>query len=115
MRRLLEAFSTFIYKKGIDQVSTNPRILKKIDSLHRAYFENLMYRLVLHGGSHYEEHVKSMGNADFFDYISSDEKVRTAKDVLCFIYSLNDIHVLEHLAGKDDVVKTIKGWLEKIK
>lgn len=55
------------------------------------------YRLVLYGGSHNEERVKSMISEDFFDYISSDEKKRTAKEILCFLYLLDERHALEHL------------------
>lgn len=115
MRKVLEAFSTFIYKKGIDKVSTDPQILEVIDEKCRDYFENLMYRLVLHGGSHYEEHIKSMGNNDFFSHISNDEKRRTAKEMLCFMYCLNKVHVLIHLANKGEVETTLDGWLEEIK
>lgn len=52
------------------------------------------YRLVLHGGSHNEERVKSMVSDDFFDYISSEEKIRTAKEILVFLYTLDDQHVM---------------------
>lgn len=114
MRRVLEAFSTFIYKKGIDKVSTSSKIIEKIPDKHKSYFENLMYRLVLNGGSHAEENIKALRSMDFFDYISSDEKKRTAKDVLCFMYFLNDIHVLEHLSTKRDAKQTIEGWLSNI-
>lgn len=33
----------------------------------------------------------------FFTFISDDEKVRTAKDILCFMYLLNEMHVIVHL------------------
>lgn len=115
MRRVLEAFSTFVYKKGIDTISINPRVMADIPKPYDTYFEHLMYRLVLHGGSHSEEHIKSLGSMDFFNYISSEEKKRTAKDVLCFIYLLNKVHVLEHLSAKGNVEQTIDGWLERIK
>lgn len=115
MRRVLEAFSTFIYKKGIEKVSTDPKIMSKIESPYNVYFEHLMYRLVLHGGSHSEENIKALGSMDFFDYISDEEKQRTAKDVLCFIYLLNKVHVLEHLSRKSNVQSTLDSWLENIK
>lgn len=115
MRRLLEAFSTFVYKKGIEEISTDPAILGELEKPYECYFENLMYRLVLHGGSHYQDRIKALENLDFFDYISQEEKIRTAKDVLCFIYCLNPMHVLEHLKGKENVEYTIKAWLEGIK
>ena len=39
----------------------------------------------------------SMVSDDFFDYISADEKKRTAKETLVFLSLLDDIHVAEHL------------------
>lgn len=56
MRRVLEAFSTFFYKKGIDEISYDPVILSIIDDEGCIeYFKNLMYRLVLNGESHMME------------------------------------------------------------
>lgn len=66
MRQVLEAFATFQYKKGIEDVSTDPNVLDLLPALeYRTYYENLMYRLVLHGGSHKEEQVKAMKDYDF--------------------------------------------------
>ena len=112
--RVLEAFGTFNYKKGIDEISTSKEILSTIPEENRDYFENLLYRLVLHGGSHYEEHVKSLNNLTFFDYISNEEKIRTSKDILCFIFLLNRLHLLRHLSNREDAELTIKSWLKDI-
>lgn len=78
MRQALEAFSTFVYKKGIEEISTDDTILSTIDEKYRDYFENLMYRLVLHGGSHKEEQARNL-EIEFFSLISEEEKKRTAK------------------------------------
>ena len=120
MRRVLEAFSTFTYKKSIEHVSTDKKILQGIDNRIAPYFENLLYRLVLHGGSHMKETVQALYSVDFFDYISKEEKQRTAKDIICFLYCLNKRHVLEHLQygennneiGKAEV--TIEKWIEEL-
>lgn len=111
MRRVLEAYGTFIYKKGIEEISTNKEILSIIeDSEISKYFENLMYRLVLHGESHFEEKAKSMS---FFDFVPDTEKQRTAKSVICFLYCLNKLHILTHLGV--DKENQIKQWIEDIK
>jgi wobble nucleotide-excising tRNase len=117
IRQVLEAFSTFEYKKAIEKVSTDKAIILSFaDERYGVYFENLMYRLVLHGGSHKEERVKSMDDLNFFSLISEEEKRRTAKDVLCFIYLLNKAHLLAHLRDvKDqDVENTLNSWCESI-
>lgn len=111
MRQVLEAFSTFEYKKGISEVSTNKSIINKLDYEYQSYFSNLMYRLVLHGGSHREEQIQ-ICQLDFFSLISEEEKVRTAKDILCFIYLLNNSHLIAHLG---DVSEDLNEWCSEIK
>lgn len=116
MRRVMEAYGTFMYKKGIEKLSTAPDIKKNLEGPFADHFENLMYRLVLHGGSHNEERVKSMISDDFFDYISSDEKIRTAKEILVFLYLLDEQHVVEHLKSEinEDVRADLEIWKNEI-
>ena len=116
MRQLLEAFATFEYRKSIEDVSTDSDILSLLQKEeYISYYKNLMYRLVLHGGSHKEEQVKSMKDLRFFSIISENEKRRTARDVLCFIYLLNKKHLLEHLKESGNVEAQIQSWCEEIK
>ncbi len=115
MRQVLETFSTFQYKKGIEAVSTDNDILELLgDEKYTVYYKNLMYRLVLHGGSHREEQVKTINDLNFFEFISPDEKKRTAKEIICFLYLLNKKHVSTHLDDKN-ASKTITAWCEEIK
>ena len=118
MRQVLEAFATFEYRECIEKVSLNPDVLTKlegIDHVYRAYFENLMYRLVMHGGSHRENQTRAM-DLDFFTLIAENEKRRTAKEILCFIYLLNGSHIKSHLV-KDyqDAESVIVAWCEGIR
>lgn len=116
MRRVLEAFATFVYKKGISDISCDDSILQNVgDREYVDYFKNLMYRLVLNGDSHMEERTNSLENIDYFDFLSDDERRRTAREVICFIYLLNNRHVLAHLEGKRDVVVNISKWCDGIK
>lgn len=110
MRRVVEAFGTFTYKKGIDALSCDPKILELIQNKkQRTYFENLMYRLVLNGESHTEERARSMPEMDFCNFIDSSEKERTAKDILGFLYLLNPAHVEAHLDNAKSI-KQIQDW-----
>ncbi|HEY0222645.1 MAG TPA: AAA family ATPase [Lactovum miscens] len=116
MRQALEAFSTFEYKKGIEAVSTDAQILGLLpEPEYVSYYKNLMYRLVLHGGSHKEEQIKAMKDFQFFSLISETEKKRTAKDVLCFIYLLNKRHLLEHLKDSGNIEPELQSWCQDIK
>lgn len=114
MRRVLEAFSTFTYKKSIEMVSCDPNVKKALGD-HSAFFENLMYRLVLHGESHYEEQIYSMhDDNNFYKFISDDEKIKTAKNILCFMYLLNPYHIIAYLKPADSAIDNIKVWVEDI-
>jgi ABC-type dipeptide/oligopeptide/nickel transport system ATPase subunit len=119
MRRALEAFGTFEYRKGIDEISCDQSILSNICADKRDYFENLMYRLILNGESHLEERVKSLTDNNFFATISTEEKKRTAKDVLCLIYLLNANHMKAQFNAMQDevgtdVIEKIEKWIDAI-
>lgn len=115
MRRVLEAFSSFEYKKGIDSISCDPNILSSMgNEEYSLYFENLMYRLILHGESHLEEHIKSLQDLNFYSTVSVEEKRRTAKDVLCLIYVLNPKHLTAHLDGNKKKISDIESWCTDI-
>ena len=114
MRRVLEAFSTFNYQKGIEQVSCDKNILKVLGE-HSVYFENLMYRLVLHGESHYEEQVNSMHDGNnFYEFISEEEKQKTARNILCFIHLLNPYHLVAYLKDEKDAISNIQKWVAAV-
>lgn len=103
-------------KKTIEKVTLDEEVLGLLpNQVFITYYKNLMYRLVLHGGSHREEQVKSMNDFDFFSVISIDEKQRTARDVLCFIYLLNEVHLLRHLDGCKDAKKQLDKWCKDIR
>lgn len=116
MRQALEAFSTFVYRKSIEDISIDEQILDQLTNpKYISYYKNLMYRLVLHGGSHKEEQIKSMKDFQFFNLISEPEKRRTARDILCLIYLLNKRHLLEHLKECGKVETELENWCQDIK
>ena len=112
MRRALEAFSTFIYGTGIAEVSFDPKVVKSLGN-HSRYFENLMYRLVLHGESHFETRVYALqDDLSFYRFISEEEKQRTCKEVLCFMYCLNPDHIESHIPN---AIHEIQKWMTDIR
>lgn len=112
MRRILEGFGTFNYKKGIEDLSCNQDILSLIpDQDKREYFKNLMYRLVLNCESHLEYQARALPDTDFFSYISQDEKIRTAKKILIFLNLINPLHIKCHLeSAKNNYLEFITTW-----
>lgn len=51
-----------------------------------------------------EERTNSLTDMDYLDFLSEEERQRTAREVICFIYLLNDYHVLAHLDGKKNII-----------
>lgn len=123
MRRVLEAFSTFTYVKGMSDISVDSRIIALLPEKNRDYYKSCMYRLVLNTESHSVD--KMQGELETFKYslITYEEKIRTAQDILSFIYLLNPEHVISHIMNMSEVLhKSIKverikedisGWIKK--
>lgn len=113
MRRLLEAYGTFIYKKGIEELTTNDAILELCGN-HKKFYKNFMYRLVLNGESHFKERVLSLEDTNFFEFISTQQKRVTAQRLMAFLFLINPLHVKEHLDNREDVESTINGWINDL-
>ena len=113
MRQVMEAFATFEFKKGIDEVSTDDSILSVMEHEEdRNHYKNLMYRIVLNEGSHRYDQTRNM-QMDFLSLISEPDRRRTAKEILCFMYLLNQPHVRAHLGEVS--CGTIGTWCEDIR
>ena len=48
----------------------------------------------------------------FFSHLTTVEKQRTARDVLCFMYCVNPEHILSHLP---DAQKELDDWMTNVK
>ena len=111
MRKLLEAYSTFNYNKSLEEVTRDKRILEKLNQENqKQYFENFMYRLVLNNESHTFEETRRL---DFFDFISREEKIKTAKSILILLYLLDKVH-LEIYLNNNDYITRIQNWEQEI-
>ena len=111
-RRVLEAFSTFCYRKGIGDVSCDEQILCQLGE-YSGYFESRMYKLILNGESHYKDQVESFHDSlGFYGYFSATEKMKTTRDVLCFMYLLNPQHVKAYLPKAE---RKLDQWCRDIK
>lgn len=55
------------------------------------------------------DQTKAMADINCFADISKEEKQRTAKEILCFIYLLNKRHLLSHLEGCGNVENLLLG------
>lgn len=122
MRRVLEAFSSFNYKMGIEELTTNESVLAHLPSQNlQDYFKNCMYRLVLHSESHFLERTKGLIDRGFIESFSISEKIKTAKDLLILLYTLNPLHIEIHLKKQEEdffalqrKVEAIETWREEL-
>ena len=86
----------------------NAELLESIPENKRTYYENLMTRLVLNGESHREEATYSLMPDAIF---SNEEKRKTAKSILLFLYYLDPLHFKAFLNDKSiDRVAVIEQW-----
>lgn len=114
LRRLLEAFSTFVYRKCIEEISTDEAILELCKEF-KGFYRNYMYRLVLNNESHFQDRIKNLNDIYYFEQFTPEQLKDTTKKIICFLYLLNPLHIKQHLQDiKDNYEEVIKGWLEEI-
>lgn len=111
MRRVVEAFSSFCYNKGFEQMMCDEEILNAIEEGKKRYYENFMCRLALNGESHMRDRVYELDTIT--PYFTKEEKVQTAKSLLLFLSYVNKEHLSCYL-GKDKIA-VIESWKQEEK
>lgn len=114
LRRLLEAFGSFVYRKGIEDISTDEAILELCKD-YKGFYRNYMYRLILNNESHFQDRVKSLSDVFYFEQFTPEQLKDTSKKIICFLYLLNPLHIKQHLNDVgDNFEETINEWLNEI-
>lgn len=110
MRRVLEAFSTFNYQKGISEISSNEVLLSESidDKEERELLKSHMYRLLLNGESHYSDKIYGITERDREVLLTIKQKIQTARFVLVLLYSLNSIHLKYQINNFDPTI--LESW-----
>lgn len=109
MRRMFEAFSTFSYCLGPNEVISDPKIVNLLGDKSE-YYGNLMFRILLNSESHFENQAKSISSdGSFVDFYSVKEKKNTAMDILSFMYTLNPLHLSAYLCDQKKI-ETVRKW-----
>jgi len=117
MRRVLEAYSTFLYRMNFLDLFRSEVAEGKLKGMS-AYFSARMDRMILHGESHMEDRAAILTvDGDPLEVFTDSEKQQTAKDVLCLLHVLDAEHVRQHFVhgSYTDAVTDIQHWLEDIK
>ena len=108
MRRMEEAYSSFISNGKFEKLLHNDDFLEKVPNEKKALFKNLMSRLILNTESHTEETVYDM---DGFSPMFDEEEIRkTAKYLLMLFYYVDKFHLKSYLGDNFEVVKA---WIEE--
>lgn len=114
MRRVCEAFSTFKYRCGIDELRTERIIIESIKPEKLSlFFENYLFRLILNNESHESDNIKGITDRNIFDYLNLNEKVKTAKLIILFLYKLDEVHILRQLSNKSEEHEAIIGKINE--
>ena len=107
MRKVLEAYATFVYRKRMEEAFRDEDVLVLIPPEKKAYYKSFMYRLILNGDSHEEEAAYTINNFD--ELYAKAEKRRTAKCVLLLLYYINKPHLAAYINDPAQFA-TIEGW-----
>ena len=103
MRRIEEAYSTFVCNRGFVSLLHDDDFLQKVPPSKRRFYHNFMSRLVLNSESHTEE--KSYSLESFAGLFSEEEIRKTAKYLLMLFYYVDEFHLKSYLGDNFEVVK----------
>lgn len=108
MRRIEEAYSTFVCNRGFISLLHDDDFLQKVPPSKRRFYQNFMSRLVLNSESHTEE--KSYSLESFVSLFSEEEIRKTAKYLLMLFYYVDEFHLKSYLGDNFEVVKA---WIDE--
>lgn len=121
IRRVLEAYSTFLYRKDAISLFHDKVSRDKLGVLAE-YFVAKMDRAVLNGESHLKFQAQSfVSDGNFFAMISDGDRQQVAKDALCILYLLDAEHLRAHLLPmtidmqKTNAIGDVEKWIEDIR
>lgn len=108
IRRIEEAYSSFIYNSGFENLLHNEEFLQNVPDSKRTFYQNFMSRLILNSESHTEEAAYDMAN---FSQMFDEEEIRkTAKYLLMLFYYVDRFHLKSYL---DDNYSIVEKWVEE--
>lgn len=114
IRRSLEAFSTFIYKVGLDALLSDDT-LDTLDEDQRLYFTRRMGKLSLNARSHMEVRVKSLVDINLESEYDEEELKQCARDAICLMYILQPKHIKSYIPDIVTDSTVIDEWCNNCK
>lgn len=107
IRRVLEAYSSFVHLSGPMEIFHNKSLLKSINKDEALYYMNSMSRLFFNDDSHMSEKARSLHLIDA--PFSFSERQRMARVALKFLTAINRQHVESYL--KKEKMPIIDSWV----
>lgn len=113
IRKFFESYTTFNYNCGIDAIFSKKEVTSIIKSKElKEYFETRLSHLVMNQQSHTMIQTLEFPDLDTFDMFSIEEQIKSAKDILCFLYCVHESHIKSMFESSE--IKTIELWLKEI-
>ena len=109
MRRMEEAYSSFIFNNSFERLLHNDSFLQKVPESKRTFFKSLMSRLILNTESHTEEKIYDMN--DFSPMFEEEEIRKTAKYLLILFYYVDPFHLKSYLGINNFSV--VENWTKE--
>ncbi len=117
-RRMLEAFSTFVFRKGIEFLFLNDLISGENAVQYNQYYRTIFSRFVVHDESHLQGRIRSLTNHNgLLPFIDNSTRQLAVQDSICLLYLIMPSHVLSLCkpGDRDNIKKTIEKWLTRIR
>ena len=109
MRRMEEAYSSFIFNNNFERLLHNDSFLQKVPESKRTFFKSLMSRLILNTESHTEEKIYDMH--DFTPMFEEEEIRKTAKYLLILFYYVDPFHLKSYLGNAN--LSEVEKWAKE--
>lgn len=124
-RRLLEAFSTFIYREGLEHLFFAEVVKGPDAAIYNTYFKAVFSRFVVNDESHLQGRIRSLTNGNsLFPFIDNTRKQSAVRDSICLLYLIMPEHILSLCEDKDPkqeeakraaMKQNIESWLQDIR
>jgi len=113
IRRLVEAFSTFLFRSSISKVLAQKGQNARLPESQSKYFQSTLLVQILNSESHSENGMKDIDSLAINPW-TKKETTRAARDAIMLLYLLEPAHVLTILEneGLANPEETIKQWIE---
>ncbi|WP_281285106.1 AAA family ATPase [Glutamicibacter uratoxydans] len=111
-RRVLEAFSTFIYNESsIPSQTLSDEYARATSGAELIVDLGPGHRMFLHGNSHSEDQITAMSDYGGITGVDTDEQIRHVRKVLAVMFTLQPYHVTSYLEeGSNITIPTLESW-----